>query len=120
MVLGTGNAGAEAQFGRLYTTPKQREHLDELRDRKPQENIIVPVTTTQSSQQQIEQEQTGSTPSITLDGIVYRSDGKNTAWINRNSTNSGNLENQYTRINERDVRSNYVDITLPGGDGNVQ
>jgi len=106
-----GTSGADAVFGRLYTTPKQREQLDEARNKPPQETIIIDVaepSATESAETDISTSQ-----SISLDGIVYRSDGKNTAWINRSSTNEGNLETQFTNVDEKDVRSNQVKITLP-------
>ena len=110
-LLLTGTSGAEAVFGRLYTTPKQREQLDAARNKPPQETIIIDVaepSATESAETDISTSQ-----SISLDGIVYRSDGKNTAWINRSSTNEGNLETQFTNVDEKDVRSNQVKITLP-------
>lgn len=114
------NAAAEAVFGRLYTTPKQREQLDDARRRQPTENIIVTVTEQQLPENKSAPQQTGTVPAISLDGIVYRSDGKNTAWINRNSTNAGNLENQYTRVGERDVESNRARITLPDNQTRIE
>ncbi len=108
----TGPTLADAVFGRLYTTPKQREQLDEARNRKPQAGIVVITEQTPDLTPSIEAAP-GVGQSITLDGIVYRSDGKNTAWVNRNSTNEGHLETLFTKVSEKDVRSNQVKITLP-------
>jgi hypothetical protein len=103
---------AEPVFGRLYTTPKQREQLDELRNRAPQEAITIDIAESTDTVDPTDSEVITS-QSITLDGIVYRSDGKNTAWVNRSSTNEGNLETQFRKVDEKDVRSNQVKITLP-------
>jgi hypothetical protein len=108
---------AEVVFGRFYTTPKQREQLDEARRTQPEQiTLALP-------EQEIQETDGGpaqpAASSIMLDGIVYRSDGKNTAWINRNSTNEGNVETQYTRVEEKDVDSNRVTIQLPGSGDRV-
>jgi hypothetical protein len=110
-LLLTGTSGAEAVFGRLYTTPKQREQLDAARNKPPQETIIINVA--EQPDTELSEDELSTSQSISLDGIVYRSDGKNTAWINRSSTNEGNLETQFTKVDEKDVRSNQVKITLP-------
>lgn len=110
-LLITGTSAADAVFGRLYTTPKQREQLDEARNKPPQETIIIDVA--EQVDTELSEADTSTAQSISLDGIVYRSDGKNTAWINRSSTNEGNLETQFTKVDEKDVRSNQVKITLP-------
>ena len=108
---------AEEVFGRFYTTPKQREQLDEARRTQPEQiKLTVPEQEIPESNDGVVQP---STSSIMLDGIVYRSDGKNTAWINRNSTNEGNVETQYTRVEEKDVGSNNVTIQLPGSGDRV-
>lgn len=113
LILGLAPAAhAEVVFGRFYTTPKQREQLDEARRSQP-EKITLTIP-----EQEIPETINGTvapvTSSIMLNGIVYRSDGKNTAWINHNSTNQGNVETQYTHVDEKDVGSNKVIIHLPG------
>lgn len=119
LLCNAATATAQAEFGRFYTTPKQRQQLDEARNKRPQAEIIVEVNP-QFQESAIEDEEvTTSSGSISLDGLVYRSDGKNTAWINRGSTNEGNIESQFTNVDERDVRSNHVNITLPGS-GDIQ
>jgi len=111
---------ADAEFGRFYTTPNQRNQLDESRNKRPQDEIIVDVSRQDLPQARSEESGLVITDSITLDGLVYRSDGKNTAWVNRSSTNEGNIETQFTRVGEDDVRSNHVQITLPGNRTNIE
>jgi len=111
---------ADGEFGRLYTTPVQRLNLDELRNKRPQEDIVIDLV-----QEDLPDLDTGETTTvlmdaITLNGLVYRRDGKNTAWINRNSTNVGSIETQFTKVRESDVRSNQVQITLPDNRTNIQ
>lgn len=108
-----GTVQAEVVFGRLYTTAGQRAQLDEARNKLPMDGIKIDIVEQELLPTEAVEVQTDSSQSISLDGIVYRTDGKNTAWINRNNTNQGNLENQFTRVDENDVRSNQVRITLP-------
>jgi len=121
LILSLSSASvAEAEFGRLYTTPAQRLKLDELRNKRPTEEVVIELV-----QEDIQDASTQeATPvlmdGITLNGLVYRSDGKNTAWINRNSTNAGSIETQFTTVRERDVRSNQVQITLPDNRTSIQ
>jgi len=107
-----------AEFGRLYTTPAQRQKLDELRHQRPQE-IVIDVIQQDLEDSGTEESSAVLMDAITLNGLVYRSDGKNTAWINRNSTNTGNIETQFTTVRERDVGSNQVQIMLPDNRTNI-
>jgi len=108
-----GAPAAETGFGRFYTTPAQRSHLDELRARQPQGEIVVDITEEELPETEQEENDAALVDSITVDGIVYRSDGKNTAWVNRSNTLEGSITTQYTRVREQDVTGNKVQITLP-------
>jgi hypothetical protein len=70
-------ASAEApELGRLFFTPAERAHLDELR-RRPPSPPQVAVTS------QAEQSPAAPTPQyITVNGVVRRSDGTTTVWVN--------------------------------------
>ena len=61
---------AEEALGRLFFTPERRQQLDRQRDL----NLL--------DKQQIPAE-----PTLTIDGIVTRSSGKSTAWINGSPQN---------------------------------
>jgi ABC-type uncharacterized transport system permease subunit len=111
---------AEAEFGRLYTTPAQRLKLDELRNKQPTEGVVIDLVQEDIQDTTVQEATPVLTDGITLNGLVYRSDGKNTAWINRNSTNAGSIETQFTTVRERDVRSNQVQITLPDNRTSIQ
>jgi len=116
----SGASVAEAEFGRLYTTPAQRLKLDELRNKQPTEGVVIDLVQEDIQDTTVQEATPVLTDGITLNGLVYRSDGKNTAWINRNSTNTGSIETQFTTVRERDVRSNQVQITLPDNRTNIQ
>ncbi len=104
---------AQEDFGRFYTTPRQRADLEELRQNRPRGDIIIEVAPETIPDDVTDNEIENVVDSISLSGLVYRSDGKNTAWINRSSTSFGSIENQYTRVQEDDVDPDRVLITLP-------
>jgi len=60
-------AAADADLGRLFSTPQHRAQLDDLRRRN------VPITRPQPAQ---------ADTNIALQGIVRRSSGRSTIWIN--------------------------------------
>jgi len=64
LALAVDSAAAADSLGRLFFTPQQRQDLD----RRRQANIQESAVTTNSS--------------VTVNGQVSRSNGKNTVWIN--------------------------------------
>ena len=100
-------------FGRFYTTPRQRTQLEESRIQAPRDEIEMEFTVEEFSETNQQQQTENLIDSIKVNGLVYRTDGKNTAWINSNNSIQGSIENQYTRVQERDVNSNSVEIRLP-------
>ncbi|MDB5800389.1 MAG: hypothetical protein JWL63_1328 [Rhodocyclales bacterium] len=77
------NADSPAGLGRLFVTPQKRALLDELRHG----NVRIEPT------QQLE--------NVRLDGIVRRSSGKQTIWINGQSYND---RAPVTRMDESSAR----------------
>lgn len=70
LMLGAGTAAA-AELGRLFFTPAQRATLDTLREKNIGKEAVS------------EKEPAPPLPqNVTLDGVVRRSDGKNTVWLN--------------------------------------
>lgn len=70
LMLGAG-AAAGAELGRLFFTPAQRATLDNMREK----NIGTETAGVKEPAPPLPQ-------NVTLDGIVRRSDGKNTVWLN--------------------------------------
>ena len=81
----------EQQFGRLFTTPEQRQRLQELREGHRQTSDSRKGTGTETGEMtgryHAEQSKAGMSrgpdepPVITLKGLIYRNDGARTAWI---------------------------------------
>jgi hypothetical protein len=102
-----GSARAEA-LGRLFTTPQQRAVLERLRHAPPpapkpkvveQPKVVVPPPP--------------EVPRITVNGVVIRSDGDSTAWVNGQSTGEGRDEIDSVQVNPRRIRGLAVPITTP-------
>ncbi len=99
---------AEAQrLGRLFSTPEERALLDELRrERKivapdPQVTEIVPDTPT------VEQ--------VIINGVVLRSGGTSSAWINGRQVDAGARTREGVRVDTSPAGGGRVKITLPSG-----
>lgn len=86
-LLGFAGSAAAADLGRLFFTPQQRQDLD----RRRQANIQESAVTVNSS--------------LTVNGQVSRSHGKNTVWINGVPQENAKRPLDPARV------------TLPGGDG---
>lgn len=72
---GAGAAAAQDSLGRLFFTPAQRVQLDESRRRPPAPEPVWDVPNVPQPVQ-----------SLSVDGIVRRSDGQATVWVNRQPT----------------------------------
>ena len=75
-------AQAEEALGRLFFTPERRQALDRQREM----NIVEPPN---------------EDPALTLNGIVSRSSGKRTAWINGIAHNEREMSGGITVTPER-------------------
>lgn len=105
------------KFGRFFTSPAQRQRLDELRKVEPEQRIQVEeeVLLVEESD---EPEEVVEVDTLTVRGLVYRGKGKSTAWINESNTFEGGLSSQY--INVGDIDSNKVEIKIPSAEKEVK
>ena len=63
------------ELGRLFFTPERREALDRQRQFKVPESLEVPAD-----------------PTLTINGVVTRSSGKRTVWINGTAQEDGHTD----------------------------
>ena len=63
------------ELGRLFFTPERREALDRQRQFKAPENLEIP-----------------DDPTLTINGVVTRSSGKRTVWINGTAQEDGHAD----------------------------
>ncbi|NKB36380.1 MAG: hypothetical protein GKR93_04315 [Gammaproteobacteria bacterium] len=119
-VLMLTNVWAADQFGRFFTSPTERQRLDELRNGESGPNVQVEeVLIIEEIEEEIEEEKEPlSVDTLTVRGLVYRGEGKNTAWINNSNTFEGGLSSQY--INIGDIESSNVEIKIPSAEKQVK
>lgn len=99
------------ELGRLFTTPQERAALDKLRRDGPKlvapEEVAPPVTPEPTP------EATPPRP-ITVNGLVRRSDGANTVWINGVNSLEGEFDSQGFQVDPRRIRGDRVTVTVSG------
>jgi len=113
MLLCSGAWSAE-DFGRLFTTPGQRQQLDELR--RTQTDIKVDVQDTELAIDKGPAVQKNDTGELRLKGLVHRNNGKNTAWVNESNSYEGDLASEYTSVKEDSIANDKVTIEIGGRD----
>lgn len=106
---------AADDFGRFFTTPKQREQLDRVRMKNPEQEPVVAVEDN-AVMENTEVEEAVSMGSVQLRGLVYRSNGKNTAWTNKGPSYEGNISDQYLDIKPENINPDKVVIEIPVSD----
>lgn len=96
---------ADDSLGRLFYTPEQRARMDVARQHE--RNIKID-----------EEESTPPPVNIHLNGVITRSDGRSTVWIN-NKVQSGDQATQGIVVGGKGGRSGEVGVAIPGVRGNV-
>ncbi|MGH8716012.1 MAG: hypothetical protein ACREUI_04675 [Burkholderiales bacterium] len=96
-------SSAAEPLGRLFYTPQQRSTLDNAR----RQNIKVDVVT-----------ETPAPENISVNGVIKRSDGQSTVWINNQPLNERRAPNGITIIS-RGADDASVTLQLPQSSRNV-
>lgn len=99
-------------FGRFFTTPKERQRLDEIRNSASGPDVNVKET--ELNVNDAAKKAVPKHEEITVKGVVYRSDGKNTAWLNNTNSNEGDVASEYLKVNEHNIDPDGVKLVLPG------
>jgi len=108
--------GAES-FGRLFTSPAQRERLDAMRRTGPE--ITVEISDAELELSNTVQEQ-APLNAITLKGVVYRGGGASTAWVNDSNTYEGNIAAQDIQVPETRIGKDHVEMNITGNQSVIQ
>lgn len=109
-------------LGRLFTSVSERNKLEILRKDKEETKVdkIEKVEIIEIPEPGVVQKEIIVRDRINLKGLVHRSDGKNTAWINDSNTFEGDLESQYIQIPDKKIKSDKVTIIMPDDSTNVE
>jgi len=100
-------------LGRLFLSPKERVMLEKRRNALPEEAplVIAPPVRVETRR---EAAPPPDVPSIKLDGVVVRSRGSGTAWVNRVNSDTGDLSSQYITVDPKQITGKQVRIKTPG------
>jgi hypothetical protein len=116
-------AAQSQELGRLFLTPQQRQSLEQLRNAPPAppQVVEVPPPVVESNLpppvEQLPQEEIlpaappPNVPPITVNGLVLRSNGQSTAWVNGQNTIEGDFSFQHIRVGRPSGRA--VPIVTP-------
>jgi hypothetical protein len=107
-------------FGRFFTTPAERAYLDQLRDKRINQQPVVDVPKMEPAKKEKPVEQTVPVDAIKLKGLVYRKDGKSTAWINEGNSYEGDIGSQYTRVKAGKIKPDQVSIDFSGSSSEIK
>ncbi len=103
------NEAAADDFGRFFTTPMQRQYLDQLKSRGAP--IVVNIDE-ELSPKEITSEATEETDAVTVKGLVYRKGGKSAAWLNESNTFEGDIASGYTDVDEGGISPSGIQLTI--------
>lgn len=99
---------ADDALGRLFSTPVEREQLDQLREQQKNQPVETIVEATV-----IESKPVVLPNAINVQGYVKRSDGKDgTVWINGEALQE-NSGNQDVQVGDLTKNSNTIPIRIP-------
>lgn len=98
------------ELGRLFSTPAQRQALDQARERydPTRQEVIV------RAGEAVVEEAPPPLPELSVEGVVIRSDGNNATWINGTGMLSGESTAEGIRV-EADGSGGTVRFVLPDG-----
>lgn len=102
-----------AELGRLFTTPQERAMLEKSRHR--------PTPQVEKQLKRIEKKPRGGSaveeikapPRITINGVVSRTDGTSTVWVNGMNSLEDDLDAQHIYVDRTSTRGEKVTIRLP-------
>jgi hypothetical protein len=97
-------------LGRLFTTPRQRAQIDEVRNAAPKEEEVKLSGNELIRNQKQEKQSEEIKDPIVLKGVVSRADGLSTAWVNDGNTYMGDPALEYIQITPS--RANVGDVTI--------
>ena len=105
-------APAADGLGRLFTSQEQRRQLDAHRNGRAETPAAKPAPRPARPAPAVKQAPVAAP--IHLQGVVYRADGHNTAWINGNSHAPG-ARNAHPAIKQGRIGPDSITLTPPRG-----
>ena len=107
-------------LGRIFTTAEDRQKLEKIRHTKVEvkkEEIEIEVAPIEPI---IVKKEIIMREPITLRGLVHRSDGKSTAWVNDSNTFEGDYDSQVIQVPGDKIDVDQVTIIMPDDSSEVE
>ena len=106
-------------LGTLFTSAKDRQKLEKVRKFKEPKKIekveIVEEETDTEANLVVKKELIIRDP-VGLKGIVHRSGGKSTAWVNEGNTFEGNLDSEFIQVPPSEITSDQITVIMSDDD----
>jgi len=111
---------ADARFGRFFTTPAQRQKLDQLRMQQDQQKLAGETKENHPAKRDEPDAALPPADAVVLKGVVYRKGGKSTAWINKGNSYEADTDSQYSRVDVDKIKPDQVTIDYPGSRSRIK
>jgi len=111
--LAQGADMAADPLGRLFTSAKERRALDELRNATSDEPVIDVERIERIAVTPADEPTEESRNPIRIRGVVTRSNGRGTTWINDGNTMIGDPVLEYVKIVPSDSKRGQISIQIP-------
>ena len=100
-------------LGTLFTTSEDRQKLETIRNRKEakKEKVIAEEKDDPIANLEVKKEIILRNP-IALKGIVHRSSGKSTAWVNEGNTFEGSLDSEFIDVPSENIKPDQITIIM--------
>jgi hypothetical protein len=105
-------------IGRLFTTPQQRQKLNELRRAELENPEPTLGPSVMSADTPTQTRDTPHNP-ITVRGLVTREGGRSTAFINESNSYEGDIASEYLRVRSGDIAGGEIKLVTPYGESTV-
>jgi len=107
-------------LGRIFTTAEERQELEKIRQFKETAKKIEVVEVIQTIEPDEVKKEIIIREPISLKGIVHRSDGKSTAWVNDSNTFDGGYDSQSIQVPDRNIKADQVTVIMPEDNSHVE
>lgn len=107
------NIGYADSLGTLFTSSKDRQKLEKIRNRNEVRKInVVKIEKKEEPIEPVIIKEVIIRDPVALKGIVHRSNGKSTAWVNEGNTFEGNLDSEFIEVPSGEIKSDQVTVIM--------
>ncbi len=107
-------------LGRIFTTAEERLELEKIRHLKESVKKYEVVEVKKPIEPVVVNKEIIIRDPITLKGIVHRSGGKNTAWVNDSNTFQGDFDSKSIQVPDNKIKSDQVTVIMPEDNSHVE